>query len=117
LAEVTLPLSEGDVITIDACSRRKLVYSNPLLYDLLTTPLNYISSWLVLGPIFDAANQVGGHSAQQEFDHGHPWAAEIISSIDENVRYRTQLDPELVGKEGKEQWREGQFRIYRSWYV
>jgi hypothetical protein len=101
LAEVTLPPREHGAVSIDACSRRKLVYSNPLLYDLITRPRNYIGTWLVLGPIFDSAHQVGGHSDRQDYDRGHPWAAEIIGSIDDNERHRAQLDPELLTDLGR----------------
>lgn len=52
-----------------------------LLPSVPTVHHNYISTWLVLGPIFDPAHQIGRHSDEREQDK-HPWADEIIADID-----------------------------------
>lgn len=81
LAEITLTDPESLTIKIDTCSKRRLVYSNPALYDLIRClHYNYIGTWLVLGPIFNVNHQ-GAHFP----DDGHPSAKDIINGFDTNV--------------------------------
>lgn len=70
---------------IDTCTRRKLVYNNSLLYDLVEClHHNYIDTWLVLGPIFNV-----NHQNQPHFlNDGHPLAKDIIMGFDTTI-----LDP------------------------
>jgi hypothetical protein len=93
LAEVTIIPSSADpnnppTIKIDPCSKRKLVYNNPLLYDLIKClHYNYIGTWLVLGPIFNTIHQEPPHFPGD----GHPLAQDIISHFD-----TTAFNPETI---------------------
>ena len=91
LAEVTITPSSGPnnpTIEIDPCSKRKLVYNNPLLYDLIKClHYNYIGTWLVLGPIFNINHQITPHSPEDR----HPLAGAIITNFDQDA-----FNPELI---------------------
>ena len=52
---------------------------------------NYISSWLILRPIFDPEHQTDDHTYTPETDHGHPWAEKIILFLID--RHSDQLSP------------------------
>jgi hypothetical protein len=73
---------DGNIIgEIDACSRRKFVYPNPLLYKMIEClHHNYIGTWLVLGPIFNV-----NHQTQHSPGDGHPLAKDIIDGFDASV--------------------------------
>ena len=89
LAEVTItPSSDPPTIEIDQCSKRKLVYNNPLLFDLINClHHNYIGTWLVLGPIFNINHQTTPHF----LGDGHPLAKDIIDLFDTTV-----FSPEII---------------------
>jgi hypothetical protein len=94
LAEVTLDSNNPEVYKIDTCSRRKLVYNNPLLFDLIncfarSSHYNYIGTWLVLGPVFDQKHQIERHYQTDN----HPKAEEIIKAIDNS---KSLLNPESI---------------------
>ena len=80
----TLKIDRDGKLTeeIDTCSKRKLVYNNSLLYDLIEClHHNYIGTWLVLGPIFNTNHQKSPHFPND----GHPLAEDIIMNFDTTV--------------------------------
>ena len=94
LNKLVYPEGEVPLVTIRVQGKQfPAIAVKPVCFCLPSPQRNYIGTWLVLGPIFNPAQQIGDHSPKREKDFGHPWADEIITDIDNR---HDQLNPFVI---------------------